>query len=80
MQKSTQETYVRPSPISCTAVENYDGALDDLVTPMRSKQLAAEVMVKLGKINFPNAEFSEAVRQAKLGYVVLIAEGCSAAE
>ncbi len=66
-----------------TGAERHNKALADLVRSVQGKLLAAELMVKLGKLDLPEADFAQAkkmaksaataVRQGKLGYVVVTA-------
>ncbi|MCP4360963.1 MAG: methyltransferase domain-containing protein [Chloroflexi bacterium] len=77
--------YLETVGLTVTQVESHDTALVELIRDVRGKLLAAELMVKLGKIDFPTADFSQAkkiartaaesVRQGKLGYAILVASG-----
>ena len=81
------ETYVaflRGAGLMETAVEAHDEALAQLVHEVRGKLLGVELMVKLGKLDFPDADFGEAkkiariaaesVRQGKLGYSLIMSQ------
>ncbi len=75
--------YLQGAGLRETAVEAHDVALADLIHDVRGRLLAVELMVKLGKTEFPHADFAQAkkiarfaadaVRQGKLGYSILIA-------
>lgn len=78
------KTYLEQADISVVKTETHNTALAELVKEGRGKLLAAELMVKLGKIDFPHADFTEAkklarladesVRQGKLGYALFIGQ------
>lgn len=80
----TYEAYLAEVGLIKTAVETHDTALAELVHDVRGKLLAVELMIKLGKLDFPDADFhaakkiariaAESVRQGKLGYSILIAQ------
>ena len=80
----TYTTYLQNAAFTVTHIENHNAALAETVQQVRSKLLTAELMVKLGKIDFPDADFTQAktiaksakqaVRQGKLGYAILVGE------
>lgn len=80
----TYKTYLTEAGFLVPTVEIHDSALNELVASVRGRLLAAELLVKLGKIDWPNADFAEAkklarlahetVRQGKLGYALLIGQ------
>lgn len=79
---STYQQYLENAGLSVTAVMKQDKALADMVKDVQGKVLGAELMVKLKKIAWPNADFSlaktiaksaaEQVGKGTLGYAVLI--------
>lgn len=76
--------YIEDAGLTAREIEVHNDALAQLVHDVRGKLLGAELMVKLGKLDFPDADFSQAkkiarlaaesVRQGRLGYSVLVAQ------
>jgi arsenite methyltransferase len=66
-----------------SAMERHDGALAEFVNQLRTRLLAAEVMVKLQKLALPWFDFEaaktiaihalEAIKEGKLGYAIVVA-------
>jgi len=76
--------YLNQAGFQVSHSETHDEALNELVNAVWGNLLAAELMVKLGQIDFQNDDFSQAkklarvahesVRQGKLGYAILIGQ------
>jgi ubiquinone/menaquinone biosynthesis C-methylase UbiE len=66
-----------------TATEKHDGALTEFVSQIRTRLLAAEVMVRLRKVVLPDLDFKaakgiakhalEAIGRGSLGYAIVVA-------
>ncbi|NKQ37237.1 MAG: methyltransferase domain-containing protein [Chloroflexi bacterium] len=77
------EALLQAAGFHLTGAESHDEALAELVRSVQGKLLAAELMVKLGKLDLPEADFVQAkqiaksaataVRQGQLGYVIVTA-------
>lgn len=77
------ERYLTNVGLAITLTEPHDDALADMVKDIRTKLLGAELLVKLKKVNLPNADFdqahaiakaaADAVREQRFGYAVLVA-------
>lgn len=77
------EAFLQTAGFHLTGAERHDEALAELVRSVQGKLLAAELLVKLGKLDLPEADFAQAkkmtkraataVRQGKLGYGVVTA-------
>lgn len=78
------QTYLHKAGLMSMQVEAHDGALAELIHDVRGKLLGAELMLRLGKLNLPDVDFSEvkkiariaaeSVRQGKLGYSIFVAQ------
>lgn len=76
--------YLESAGLAVDQIENRDDVLGQTVADVRGKLLGAELLVKLRKIDLPGADFqqakliarsaAEAIREGKLGYVLLGAE------
>jgi hypothetical protein len=74
--------YLKKAGFVIVTSEKRDDALGELVRDIRTKLLAAELLVKLKKLDLPGADFEqarglarsafEAVRAGKLGYALLV--------
>jgi SAM-dependent methyltransferase len=77
--------YLESAGLAVDQIENRDDVLGQTVADFRGKLLGAELLVKLKKIDLPGADFqqarliarsaAEAIREGKLGYVLLGARG-----
>lgn len=75
--------YMQRAGLRVQAIEPHDAALAALVDEIRGKLMGAQVLTKLGKIDFPLADFSQAqriarvaaqsIRDGKLGYTLMVA-------
>ncbi|HZD57221.1 MAG TPA: methyltransferase domain-containing protein [Anaerolineales bacterium] len=75
-------TYLKEAGLAIVTAEKHDDAVRELVRDIRTKLLAAEMLVKLKKLDLPGADFEqarglarsavEAVRAGKLGYALLV--------
>ncbi len=75
--------YLRRAGFTDIRVEPHNHALSELVNTIRSKLLGAELLVNLGKLHLPNADFEQAkalaraaanaVRADNLGYALIVA-------
>ena len=76
--------YLESAGLAVEKIENRDDVLGQTVADVRGKLLGAELLVNLRKIDLPGADFqqakliarsaAEAIREGKLGYVLLGAE------
>ena len=76
--------YLERNGLNIRQTEEHPEALEEMVRSVRSTLLATELMVSIGKLTFPNANFDEAkrvarlahetVRQGKLSYVLILAQ------
>jgi hypothetical protein len=74
--------YLQGAGLTVEHVEPHDAALRELVQGIRAKLLGAQLLVSLGKIDVPAADFAQAQRLARsaaeavaagtLGYVLLV--------
>lgn len=75
--------YLEDAGLRVDLIEAHDAVLSSMVQEIRAKLLGAELLVKLKKINLPNADFdqaralaraaAEAVRAGTFGYAVMTA-------
>ncbi len=78
------ERYLSGAGLAVTLVEEHDDALARMVQDVRTKLMAAELLVKLKKVEMPVADFdqakalarsaADAVREGAFGYALLVAE------
>jgi arsenite methyltransferase len=76
--------YLHGAQLKVEWVEPHHDALGALVDAIRAKLMSAEWLTKLGKIDFPIADFSQAhriaraaassIRDGKLGYALMVAQ------
>ena len=75
------KSFLTGAGFDVTVVEDHDDALHEMVQQIRGKLLAAEIMIRLRKLDLPPADLvrgkqmakhaSEAIRRGQFGYALI---------